>query len=266
MSKDLNQFKNELSWEDKAKINPLFAVMSDDIFKESGVEFTEEQLAVFYEQGERFWKRWLQSLGWDKYDLSQLKIMEYGCGMGRIINQAAIVGFKSTGVDISASQLDFARKFCPNANKIDFLLLDNSGRIPIPDESFDIVYSYAVLQHIKESSALKKAIGEICRTVKKGGRIRVQVRSQHNYLSRGNYRFYHAFNFENASLSFYLRKLGPIYVPKLKFSKHTNWVGACVYHSMSNLLNQFNDHGVIINQIEMDAENKLVWMSGIKSK
>lgn len=265
MSTAINQFKDNLSWEEKAKLNPLFAVMSDDIFKESGTAFTEEQLAIFYLQGERFWKRWLETLLWDKTDIQALPIMEYGCGMGRILNQAAKAGIKSTGVDISASQLEFANQYCPNADKIEFILLDAHAVIPLKNESFDIVYSYAVLQHIKQSSALKLAIKEICRMVKKGGQVKVQLRSQHQFLSNGIYRGYRTVNFENSSLCFYFRKLGPIYLPVFRFSKHTNWTGACIYFSISSLIRQFKLQGVQTNQLEIDAENKLVWITGSKN-
>ena len=99
MSTHINKFKDNLTWEEKAKQNPLFAVISDEIFKDSGTTFTSEQLTVFYYQGERFWKRWLRSLLWDKENISSLSILEYGCGMRRIINQAAEARLKSAGVE-----------------------------------------------------------------------------------------------------------------------------------------------------------------------
>lgn len=266
MSTDLNKFKDNLSWEEKAKLNPLFAVMSDEIFKDSGTEFTSEQLSMFYQQGENFWKRWLQSLLWNKKDVTDISILEYGCGMGRIINQAAAAGLKSAGVDISASQLEYAKEFCPNAAAIEFILLNNEGLVPKKDECYDIVYSYAVLQHIKQTSALKKAVQEICRLTKIGGQVRLQVRSQHEYLSSGKYKSFRAINFEDSSLCFYFRKAGPIYIPMIKYNKHTNWVGACANFSINSLSILLINDGIKINQIEFDNENKLVLLNGIKEK
>jgi ubiquinone/menaquinone biosynthesis C-methylase UbiE len=264
MSTDLNKFKDNLTWEEKAKQNPLFAVMSDEIFKDSGTTFTSEQLTVFYHQGERFWKRWLQSLLWDKENISSLSILEYGCGMGRIINQAAEAGLKSAGVDISASQLEYAKNFCPNAEKIEFILLNEEGLVPRESEQFDIVYSYAVLQHIKQSSALKKAIKEICRMTKKNGTVKVQLRGQDNNLSRDAYSNFSALNFENSSLYFYFKKVGFLFLPVIKYKKHTNWVGACIYYNAKTLIKLFEQNGVKINQTDFDAENKVIWFNGIK--
>lgn len=266
MSKNIESFKDDLSWEDKAKLNPLFAVMSDEIFKDSGSQFSENQLAVFYDQGRRFWNLWLRQIVWDKTseEIRNTKILEYGCGMGRIINQAAEMGMIASGVDISQSQLTYAREFCPNSNRIDFLLLDQEARIPVSDNHFDIVYSYAVLQHIKHSSALKKSIAEICRVVKPAGLLRIQVRSQHYYLSNFQYKWFRSINFEESSLCFYLRKLGPVYLPVVRKVKHTNWVGACASFSVATLLNEFKKGGVDIKQIEFDSENKLVWLTGRK--
>jgi ubiquinone/menaquinone biosynthesis C-methylase UbiE len=266
MSNQIEEFKDDLTWEEKARLNPLFAVMSDEVFKDSGTEFNEQQLKTFYEQGERFWKKWLRQMLWDKSEdeIRNTSILEYGCGMGRIINQAAAMGMKAAGLDISSSQLEYARNFCPNAKNIDFLLLDEKGAIPVGDGAFDIVYSYAVLQHIKQSSALESAISEICRVVKKGGLVRVQVRSQHAYLSYLQYKWFHSINLETSSWCFYLRKTGPIYLPVIRKNKHTNWVGACANYSIATLLKRFSSQGVAVNQIEFDAENKLVWLTGIK--
>lgn len=260
-----NNFKDELSWEEKAKINPLFAIMSDKIFDNSSTEFTNSELSIFYSQGERFWKRWMQPLLWDVKDVSNIRIAEFGCGMGRILNWAADAGMKATGIDISESQLEYAKRFCPESNAINFILLDKLGLIPSDNESFDIVYSYAVLQHIKESSALKGAISEMCRILKIGGKIKVQLRSQHTYLSRWKYIYFKSINFQNSSLCFYLRRTGPIYLPILRLNKHTNWKGACVNFSISSLIKLFNRNGIQVNQLEFDPQNKVVWITGTKN-
>lgn len=261
----MNKFKDELTWEEKAKQNPMFAVMSDEIFLEATAQFSEEQLEVFYKQGERFWKRWFDNILWNYENIDQLNIMEYGCGMGRIINQAAISGLKCTGVDISNSQLEYAKSYCPNSNKIEFLLLDNRALIPAAPKTFDIVYSYAVLQHIKQSSALELAIIEICRVLKVGGLLKVQVRSQHQYLSQNIYSFFRSINFENGSLCFYLRKTGPLNIPIIRFNKHTNWSGACSNFSVEKLIYLFQRQGIMVNQIEFDQESHLLWIIGVKS-
>jgi SAM-dependent methyltransferase len=243
----------------------LFAVMSDAEFRNSDTNFSPEQLTAFYEQGRRFWNRWLRSLLWDRPPDTRQSILEYGCGMGRILNQAPLEGLDAFGVDISRSQVDMARTYCPQASMIDFMVLDEAGKIPRENGSFDIVYSYAVLQHIKSTSSLDKAIGEICRVTKPGGLVRVQVRSHHAFLSRNVYRWFSALNFEHASICFYLRKIGFIYVPVVRLNKHTNWVGACANHSVGKLLGKFDLNGVAIQQIEFDSANKLVWFTGRRS-
>ncbi len=57
-SSDNFKFKHQLSWDDKAKLNPLYAIMSDDFLKGSSTDFKQEELDKFYLKGSKFWNRW----------------------------------------------------------------------------------------------------------------------------------------------------------------------------------------------------------------
>jgi ubiquinone/menaquinone biosynthesis C-methylase UbiE len=98
------------------------------------------------------------------------KILDAGCGSANHAIRLAKRGFQITAIDFSQPVLDIA------AQRINDLGL--SGRInlrqadltalPFDDQSFDIVYCWGVLMHIAD---VEKAIAELCRVVKPGGRI-----------------------------------------------------------------------------------------------
>ncbi len=54
--KEKNAFKKDLTWEQKANENPLFAIMSDKIFENKSKEFDDSDLKAFYKRGELLWK------------------------------------------------------------------------------------------------------------------------------------------------------------------------------------------------------------------
>jgi len=75
-------------------------------------------------------------------------ILEIGCGYGKQIRalRANLVGVPITGIDFSASQLAMAQVYLQDAGPVDFAL-SSGGRLPFPDQSFDLVLTSAVILH-----------------------------------------------------------------------------------------------------------------------
>lgn len=262
---NIQNFKNELTWEEKAKSNPLFAIMSQENLVDATVDLTEDQLSLFYERGEHFWQRWFQTLLWETNDKKELRILDYGCGMGRIANQAANFSNHTYGVDISKTQIEYAKKYCPNSDQIQFLSLnENDFTIPLQNDFFDIVYSYAVLQHIKLKSSLELAVNEMCRVLKKNGILKIQIRTFHEYIGEGKIKFYRSKIFENYTLAFYLRKFNFLLIPRIKGLKHTNWGGAGSFYSLKAFKDILIKNQIEIVEISFESKNGILWLTGRK--
>lgn len=75
----------------------------------------------------------------------QLKLLDFGCGNGGFIPHAISAGFKSYGCDISPVQIEYARKAYPQAQ------FSADG---IPEEIFDIVTMWDVIEHLKNPSSV----------------------------------------------------------------------------------------------------------------
>jgi len=101
-----------------------------------------------------------------KYLEPDSRILDFGCGQGRILQQLKNEGFQNlSGVDMSENMIEIAGKNLPRA---DFKV--NVGVIiPYDDSPFDCVIVAAVLTCIINSDEQRKLIAEIKRVLKPEG-------------------------------------------------------------------------------------------------
>lgn len=97
-----------------------------------------------------------------------MTVLDIGCGTGNYSIKLAKMGYKVIGIDVSDEMLNIAKEKAKDKGldigfyKKDVLNLD------FEDEQFDAVFSMAALEFIPET---KKAIDNIFKVVKKGGKI-----------------------------------------------------------------------------------------------
>ncbi len=206
------------SWEEKAKENPLYAVMTmPEMVDSDPASFSEKHLELFFAKGQALADRLVMpylSNGGRKG-----LVVEYGCGAGRILNALVERGVRCIGVDISPTMLDHCRRLVPGVEKL--VCVDSSGRIDLPDECASLVFSYAVLQHIEKLSEYEKAISEMCRVLWCGGKLILQLNCEDfSFCDQGQ--IGRTENFETYSVH---------YVPgshEGKIHKNTTWSGVYI--------------------------------------
>jgi 2-polyprenyl-6-hydroxyphenyl methylase/3-demethylubiquinone-9 3-methyltransferase len=101
-----------------------------------------------------------------KIELNGRRALDIGCGGGILAEEFARVGYKVTGIDPSEPSLEEARK---HAKKVGLDIEYNLGfgeDIPFDDETFDMVYTCDVLEHVTN---LEKVINETARVLKPDG-------------------------------------------------------------------------------------------------
>lgn len=243
MARKLQHFEDTLTWEEKAKENPLYAIMSHQEFEDAQSEPTAEQLGTFYGKGVFLWNAHFKNGFETVSHAPPLKVLEYGCGMGRILQMPAQAGARCFGIDISPTQLQLARKHMPHGGNTEFLALENAREIPLPDGSVDYAYSFAVLQHIQKTDNLFFAISEIIRVTKPGGTINVQV-PYRAAIFDGRYRILKRFNLGKRSFWLYLHKRY-FYLPVVRSIAHSHWGGAAYYVSLSRFFQAFSGKTVL---------------------
>lgn len=96
--------------------------------------------------------------------ISPNKLLDYGCGVGGWIPVLARVFPKAEihGVEISSTALEKAQIKFP---RFHFHHLENNSA-PLPDESFDMVFSYHVLEHVDD---FRFSVKDIARLLTNGG-------------------------------------------------------------------------------------------------
>jgi SAM-dependent methyltransferase len=167
------------TWEEKARENPLFAVMTTPNYTNSdSKEFTQEELDYFFEKGRRVYAKIVKPrLGLIETGVADPLLVEYGCGMGRILKAAVEDGKRVGGIDISATMIEHCRNFVP-ASIDNLYVLDSANRSQMPKESADLVFSFAVLKHIPSLKVYYAALDEIMRVMKPGAPLLLNVNCQ----------------------------------------------------------------------------------------
>jgi SAM-dependent methyltransferase len=94
------------------------------------------------------------------------EVLDYGCGRGAWMPALRewLPGARVCGTDISVVALRHAAERLPDA---DFRVM-SEGRAPFAPASFDLVFSYHVLEHVGDLTA---TIADMCFLVRPGGRL-----------------------------------------------------------------------------------------------
>src|SRR3989344_8170650 len=116
----------------------------------------------------------------DFKERSNLKILDLGCGAGASTVFLAKEGFLTYATDISEPGLKVAEKRLKDNNLKATLENASMEKQPFEDEFFDGVISFGVLYYNTEDG-FKKAVDEIYRTLKKGGKAFVFSRTVDDY-------------------------------------------------------------------------------------
>lgn len=95
------------------------------------------------------------------------RILDYGCGYGRLSGLLAERGFMDVeGVDISPNLIARARESRPG---LDFTVLDSPPRLRHGDNSIDTVFLFAVLTCVPTDSGQRELVTELRRVLRPGG-------------------------------------------------------------------------------------------------
>lgn len=114
-----------------------------------------------------------------------LKVLEIGCGLGTDGAQFAKAGAEYTGVDLTDAAVELARKRFELFNLLGTFRDADAENLDFPDASFDLVYSHGVLHHTPDTA---RAVREVHRVLKPGGRAVVMLYHRNSYNYRVNIR------------------------------------------------------------------------------
>lgn len=113
-------------------------------------------------------------------DLPVGKLLDIGCGVGDFLHIAENKGWQCTGVEPSEEAREIARQ------RIKGDLLYSEDLEQLPDQSFDLITMWHVLEHVDD---LKWQVAQLQRLIKPNGRIVIAVPNYRSYDGR----FYNAY-------------------------------------------------------------------------
>lgn len=100
--------------------------------------------------------------------------LDIGCSWGRWCASAALKGYRVQGIDPSLGAVLAARRMFSQLGLGGEFVCGDGRSLPFPDNSFDVVYSYSVLQHFSDED-VGATWAEIGRVLKPGGTALVQM-------------------------------------------------------------------------------------------
>ncbi|HSW49297.1 MAG TPA: class I SAM-dependent methyltransferase [Bryobacteraceae bacterium] len=161
--------KMEADWDKRARENARFYVASeredwtDEDFFRSGRQTVEEEILTDMTnicQGR---------------DPSQMRVLEIGCGAGRVTSALADVFGEVHAVDVSRRMVRLAKRAL--SRKRNAHVHKNNGKdlSVLPDVPFDFAFSTIVFQHIPSLEIIESYVREVHRLLRPGALFKFQV-------------------------------------------------------------------------------------------
>ena len=90
-----------------------------------------------------------------------LRVLDFGCGDGTLVRNLAAIGYDAYGCDLKSRWLEGAGD--PSRLKV---ITHQPYRLPYAADSFDVVFSTSVFEHVRDKNA---GLNEIYRVLRPGG-------------------------------------------------------------------------------------------------
>jgi SAM-dependent methyltransferase len=168
------------NWDEFGKTDPLWAILTDPE-KRNGRWDAQE----FFRRGEAEVAEILACAGALEIPFNRRRVLDFGCGVGRL-SQALCRHFEECiGVDIAPSMIDLAEQYNSHGSRCRYYVNEADNLRLFPDEHFDFICSSIVLQHMQPTYS-KKYIEEFLRVLTPGGLLVFQIPSEHNVPRPGS--------------------------------------------------------------------------------
>jgi SAM-dependent methyltransferase len=155
----VQQRRHSRDWDDLARVDPLWAVLSLDGKRNGGWKLDE-----FFATGEAEAARVLTVAAELGRPAHRGRALDFGCGVGRLTR--ALAGrFETTiGVDVSERMIEQARRLNTGVTNTTFTTADEP-----PAGPFDFVVANLVLQHLPSTALARVYIGRLIEATRSDG-------------------------------------------------------------------------------------------------
>ena len=138
----------DAEWEKWGRQDPYFGVITNPKFR--GRNLDEAARSEFFESG-RWHAQYVLAACQRTIDpaFAPQRVLDFGCGVGRLLIPFAAQAREVVGVDVSISMLQEARRNCDRDAVHNVTLLRGDDELSALDGQFDLVHSAIVFQHIE---------------------------------------------------------------------------------------------------------------------
>jgi SAM-dependent methyltransferase len=161
------------TWEQLGRKNPLGAILTVDN------EMAEWNIGEFLATGRADVRRFMADFERLAPNTPRTRLLDFGCGVGRVTRVFAGCFDDVVGVDVAPSMIEWARSLHADCDRCTFLVNRASNLKIFPSESFSVVYSRIVLQHIR-AGIVERYIPELIRVLQPGGVLMFQLPEVHS--------------------------------------------------------------------------------------
>jgi ubiquinone/menaquinone biosynthesis C-methylase UbiE len=144
-------------WDERARKDAFFYIAS---WREDWDE------AAFFQSGEEDYQRLVAGVLEKRAFVPQdKKMLEIGCGVGRMTRTFAKNFQTVTAIDLSSEMLDRAQILNAAVRNITWTRGNGTDLQPLADRSVDFVFSYLVFQHLPQKELVLRYIAEMSRVL-----------------------------------------------------------------------------------------------------
>lgn len=156
----------ERYWDARARENALYFVNNE-------LEYRAPDAEAFWRSGTEAVERLLGSVRLEVRPSERL--LDIGCGVGRLTRALAARAAHVTGIDISSSMLEQARELNRHLRNVEWVHGDGHSLSGVADASIDGCVSHVVFQHLPRPELTLAYVAEIGRVLRPGGWAAFQV-------------------------------------------------------------------------------------------
>jgi SAM-dependent methyltransferase len=137
----------DVAWEEWGRRDPYFGVITDPKFRSAGLnEHTKQE---FFDSGASHVHGVLTTIR--KHidpGFAPRTVLDFGCGVGRLLVPFAKIADQVVGLDVSSSMLQEAQRNCDERQLRNVRLFVSDDALSLLTGTFDLIHSCIVFQHI----------------------------------------------------------------------------------------------------------------------
>ena len=110
---------------------------------------------------------------------TEMRVLEIGCGAGRMTRALAKVFGEVHGVDVSGGMIERARELLADCSNVHLYQNSGSDLSVLGDLEFDFAFSFIAFQHIPSNAIIENYVREVHRVLRPGRLFKFQVQGSY---------------------------------------------------------------------------------------